>query len=49
MVVVDSAITGPLRAAIQLPLALWGQPKCWYGPQWKWVWHPCSSVWYFNS
>jgi len=26
MIVVDSAITGPLRVTIQLPLALWGQP-----------------------
>ena len=23
--------------------ALWRQPWGWGGPQWKWVWHPCST------
>ena len=28
----------------KLHLALWGQPLCWCGPRWKWVWHPCPRT-----
>jgi len=41
MIVVNSVLTGPLMATIQLQLALWGQP---YNPQWKWVWHPWTRI-----
>jgi len=41
MIVDNYVTTGSLRTTIQLQLAIWVQPQCWYGPQWKWVWHPC--------
>jgi len=37
MIMAKSVKTDPLRTTIQIQLALWGQPWCWYGPQWNWV------------
>ena len=33
---------------LKLHWALWRQPWGWYGPQWKWFWHPSlKNIYYF--
>ena len=36
-----------IYTVLKLHLALWRQLRGWCGPGWKWIWYPCSNLFWF--